>query len=170
MRSLEGLQIRTQCSDATDSSKVNQMDSEGTMKRKLSFVLLMALGGAMLNITAAAQNTTQFNNRENARVGYGIYDPNQGATLLQQVDWDDHHRCDGDHDRDDRHCYWQGRGDDRYRQQYFARGGGYYGGAPVYSQGGWYDQYGRRHADPGGWYDGKGKWHKDKHHGRDDDR
>ena len=35
------------------------MDSEGTMKKKLDFVLLMALGAAMLNVTAAAQNTTQ---------------------------------------------------------------------------------------------------------------
>ncbi len=162
----EGLQVCTQCGGATDSSKVNKMDSEGTMNKKLSFALLMALGAATVSATAAAQNTVPLNNRESARIEYGVYQPTQGATLLQQVDWDDRHRCDGDHDRDDRHCYGR-RDDDRYRNQYYAPGNGYYGNAPVNSQG-WYDQRGNGHSDPGGWYDRKGKWHSDKRNGHDE--
>ena len=146
------------------------MDSETTMKKQLNFVLLMALGAAMLNTTATAQNTTRVNNREAAQVTYATYDPSQDASLLRQVDWDDHHRCDGDRDRDDRHCYWQDRDGDRYRYQDYYRGNGYYGNAPVYGQGGWYDQHGGWHAYSGGWYDRKGKWHSDKRHGHDDDR
>ncbi len=167
MRSGEGLHGRTECDGTTDSSKVNKMDSEGTMK-KLGFVLLMTLGTAMLNVPAAAQNTTQIRDRGNAQVNYLTYDPSQSAATVRLVDWDDHHRCDGDHDRDDRHCYWPRRDDDRYRNQYFAAGNGYYGNAPAYSQGGWYDQRGNWHSDPGGWYDRKGKWHSYKRHGHDD--
>jgi hypothetical protein len=146
------------------------MDREVTMKRKLKFVLLMALGTAMLSIPAAAQNTAPINDRGTARVDYATYYPNQSTGLLREVDWNNHRRCDGDHDRDDRHCYWRGRDDDRYRNQYYARGNGYYGNAPGYGQGGWYDQYGRWHTDPGGWYDRKGKWHSYQRHGHGDDR
>jgi hypothetical protein len=138
------------------------------MKGKLYLALLLTLGAAMLNAPAAAQNTTQLNNRETARIEYGTYDPSQSAALLRQVDWDDHHRCDGDHDRDDRHCYWRDRDGDQYRYQNYYRGDGYYRGAPVYGQGGWYDNHGRWHAD--GWYDRKGKWHSNKRHGHGDDR
>ena len=136
------------------------------MKRKLNFVLLLAMAAAMLSMTAAAQNTLPLNDRGNARVSYLVYDPSQSAALLRLVDWDDRHRCDGDHDRDDRHCYGRGRDDDRYRNQYYARGNGYYGNAPGYGEGGWYDQHGRQ-AGPAGWYDRKGKWHSYKHHGDD---
>src|SRR5664279_533174 len=146
------------------------MDSEAKMKKKLNFVLLMAMGAAMLCVSAAAQNVTQSNGREKAKVPNLIYDPSQSAALLRQVDWDDHHRCDGDHDRDDRHCYWRGRDGDRYRNQYSAGGNGYYGYAPGYGKGGWYDQRGRWQTDPGGWYDRKGKWHSYKRQGHGDDR
>ena len=137
------------------------------MKKRLDFVLLMTLGAAMLSMTAAAQNVSQVKDRGNAQVKFLTYDPSQSSALMRPVDWDDRHRCDGDHDRDDRHCYWRGRDDDRYRNQYYARGNGYYGGAPGYGQGGWYDQDHRWHAQPGGWYDRKGKWHSDKRHGDD---
>jgi hypothetical protein len=136
------------------------------MKTKLDFVLLLALGTAMLNVTAAAQSTAQTNIPGNAKVNYLNYDPNQSAALLP-VDWDDHRRCDGDHDRDDRHCSSRDRDGDRYRQQYVYRGSSYYGNAPAY-QSGWYDQHGNWHVGPAGYYDRKGKWHSEKHH--DDDR
>jgi hypothetical protein len=137
------------------------------MKTKLDFVLLLALGTAMLNVTAVAQSTAQGNIPGNPRVNYLTYDPNQRAALLP-VDWDDHHRCDGEHDRDDRHCYSRDRDGDRYRQQFVYRGNSYYGNAPAYGQGGWYDQHGRQDTRSDGWYDRKGKWHSDKHHERDD--
>jgi hypothetical protein len=137
------------------------------MKTKLNFVLLLALGTATLNVTATAQNTEQGNIPGNAKVNYLTYDPNQRAALLP-VDWDDHHRCDGDHDRDGRRCYSRDRDSDRYRQQYVSRGNSYYGNAPVYGQSGWYDQHGRQYTRSDGWYDRKGKWHSDKHHERDD--
>ena len=140
------------------------------MKRKLDFVLLMAMGAAMLSVTAAAENTAQVSDRGNTRIDYATYHPNRSAGLLREVGWNDHPRCDGDHDRDDRNCYWRGRDEDRYRNQYYARGNGYYGNAPGYGQGGWYDQHGRWQADPGGWYDHKGKWHSYKRHGHGDDR
>jgi hypothetical protein len=135
--------------------------------KKLEFVLLAALGAAMLNVPAAAQNMSQVKDRGNAQANFLTYDPNQSTALLRPIDWDDRHRCDGDHDRDDRHCYWRGRDDDRYRHQYFASGNGYYGNAPGYGQGSWYDQDHRWHAQPGGWYDRKGKWHSYKRHGDD---
>lgn len=138
------------------------------MKRKLNFVLLMAVGTAMLSLSAAAQNMAPGRNGGSAAFQYAIYQPGQNAARLQQVDWDDHHRCDGDHDRDDRHCYWRDRDGDRYRAQYYYRGNGYYGNAPGYYQQGWYDRDGRRHAE--GWYDRNGRWHSDKHHEHRDDR
>jgi hypothetical protein len=122
------------------------------MNRKLGFVLSMALGITTLNVAAAAQTPLQA--PANPRLDYAIYDPSPGAGLLRQVDWDDHHRCDGDHDRDDRHCRWQNH--DRYRDQYYYRGNSYYGAAPVYVQHGWYDRH--------------GKWHWDKRYRRDDSR
>jgi hypothetical protein len=141
------------------------MDSEATMKKKLELVLLLALCSATVGVTAAAQNTGQINGRGDAKINNLVYDPSQSAALLRQVDWDDHHRCDGNHDRDDRHCYW-GDGD-RYRPQFFYGGNAYYGNAPAY-QSGWYDNHGRWHAGPAGWYDRKGKWHSEKHgHGED---
>ena len=144
------------------------MDSEATMKTKLELVLLLALGAATVSVTAAAQNTARINGGGDARISYLVYDPSQNAALQRQVDWADRHRCDGDHDRDDRHCYWRDR-DDRYRPQYFYGGNGYYGGVPVY-QNGWYDKHGRWHAGSYGWYDCKAKWHGDKHHECGDQR
>lgn len=130
------------------------------MKTKLNLGMLVLLGTAMLNVTVAAQNSA-IESRTDARVAYAVYDPGQNAGLLRLADWDDRHRCDGDHDRDDRHCYWywRGRDDDRYRDQYYYRGNGYYPSAPVYGPGGWYDRDGRWHGGPNGWYDRKGRWH-----------
>ena len=138
------------------------------MRRKPNFVLLMALGTAMLSLAAAAQNKTKVNDQSNARFAYATYYPSRSTVQLRQVDRDNRRRCDGDRDRDDRRCYWRDRDGDRYRAQYYYRGNGYYGNVPVYIQGGWYDQYGRWRAD--GWYDRKGRWHSDKHHGHDGDR
>ena len=86
---------------------------------------------------------------------------------LTQVDWDDHRRCDGDRDRDDRNCYWRDRDGDRYyyRGNGYA-GNGYYSGPAYnnyysYAANGWYDNHGRWHAS-NGYYDKHGKWHKGK--------
>jgi hypothetical protein len=138
------------------------------MKLKLDFLLLLVLGLAVLNVAASAQSPEQTGNYANPRVAYLVDSPGQGSAMLRPVDWDGRHRCDGDHDRDDRHCYWQDRDGDRYRQQYYSRGNGYYGNA--YSQNGWYDQHGNWHVSANGWYDRKGKWHSDKHRGDRDDR
>ena len=134
------------------------------MKMKLNFLLLLAFGIAMLDVTALAQSPAQISNNADPRVTYLVYGPGQDAALLRPVDWDDHHRCDGDHDRDDRHCHWRDRDADRYRQQYYNRGNSYYG------QNGWYDQHGNWHVGANGWYDRKGKWHSDKDRRHGDDR
>lgn len=119
------------------------------MKRQLSYVLFLALGAGTLATSAVAQNNS--NDRENARVEFATFDPSQATGLLKQTDWDDHHRCDGDRDRDDRNCYRDrdDRDRDRYRDNQY-RGNGYYGngyyGAPAYRQNGWYDRNGYWHA------------------------
>lgn len=134
------------------------MDSEEPMKTKLNLVMLLALGIAMLNVEAAAQNSVPLQTSGNARVEYAIYEPGQSAAPLRLADWDDRHRCDGDRDRDDRNCYryWRDRDGDRYRDRNYYRGNGYYAGTPAYVQHGWYDR--------------KGKWHWDKNYRHSDDR
>jgi len=139
------------------------------MNRKVSFVLWIAAAASLLSAMAAAQSNTPTASRQSPQVSYAVYEPSQSAATLQSVDWDDHRRCDGDHDRDDRNCYWR----DRDRDRYSYRGNGYVGKGyyygprynTYYGPSGWYDNHGRWHSD--GWYDKHGKWHKGKPH---DDR
>ena len=113
------------------------------MKGQVKFALFVALSAGVLGTGAgAAAQERQFNGPDNARVEYAISNPNQAAQLTL-ADWDDHRRCDGDHDRDDRGCYV-------YRAPYpgYAYyGHGYYvAPAPYYPPAGWYDRDGRWHA------------------------
>ena len=129
------------------------------MNRKVSLVLCMAVAATMLSVTAVAQSSAPGDSVPSPRLSYAVYEPSQSAAKLQLVDWDDHRRCDGDHDRDDRHCYWRDRDGDRYYYHgngYVSNGHVAYG--PMYYPGGWYDKHGRWHAD--GWYDRDGRWHK----------
>lgn len=118
------------------------------MKNQRNFVLFLALSAGTLATSAVAQQRTQVNDRENARVEFATFDPSQATGLLQQTDWDDHHRCDGDRDRDDRNCYYRDRDDRRYERGYPAYG--YYQGysaPPSYErENGWYDRNGYWHA------------------------
>lgn len=128
--------------------------------RHFTWVLMLGLGLA----GAAATAQTSEGRGNNAQVEPAVLTSNLGGTL-RLADWDDHRRCDGDHDRDDRGCYYRDR-DGRYR---------YYG----------YSYYGNRYAVPyyytpyagNGWYDRDGRWHEYKvyrhkkhHHDDDDDR
>jgi hypothetical protein len=129
------------------------------MNRKVSLVLCIAIAATMLSVTAVAESSAPGDRVPSPRLSYAVYEPSQSVAKLRRVDWDDHRRCDGDHDRDDRHCYRRDRDDDRY----YYRGKGYvshgyvaYG--PMYYPGGWYDKHGRWHRD--GWYDRDGRWHK----------
>jgi hypothetical protein len=135
-------------------SRAEMEHSEGTMKKQSIFVLFLALGAGSLTTGAVAQERMQINDRDNARVSFATFDPSQSAGLLKQADWDDRHRCDRDHDRDDRNCYYRDR-DDAYR------GNGYYGRAPYYErQNGWYDRKGNFYPAGGnGFYDKHGNWH-----------
>jgi len=129
------------------------------MNRKVSLVLCMAVAATMLSVTAVAQSSAPGDSVPSPRLSYAVYEPSQSAAKLQLVDWDDHRRCDGDHDRDDRHCYWRDRDGDRYYYHgngYVSNGHVAYG--PMYYPGGWYDKHGRWRAD--GWYDRDGRWHK----------
>ena len=129
------------------------------MDRKVSLVLCIAVTVAMLNVTAFAQSSPPAESVPSPRLSYAVYQASRSAAKLQLVDRDDHRRCDGDHDRDDRHCYWRDRDGDRYYYRgngYLSNGHGAYG--PMYYPGGWYDKHGRWHAD--GWYDRDGRWHK----------
>ena len=126
------------------------------MKMKLKFVLLLAVATALLNLTALAQNPARSGTAGNATLTYLTYSPSQGAAQLRLADWDDRHRCDGDHDRDDRHCHWRDR-DGRY-----SRGYGYAASGRVYAGGGWYDQFGRWHVRGHRWCDRRGRWHEDR--------
>ena len=129
------------------------------MNRKMSLVLCIAVAATMLSVTAVAQSGAPGDSLPSPRLSYAVYEPSQSAAKLQLVDSDDHRRCDGDHDRDDRHCYWRDRDGDRYYYHgngYVSNGHVAYG--PMYYPGGWYDKHGRWHAD--GWYDRDGKWHK----------
>ncbi len=124
------------------------------MKSKSSFLAMLALGVGLFGTAATAQNA-QVNNTSGARVEYGTFDPGQSG-LLRQADWDDHRRCDGDHDRDDRGCYYRDR-DGRYRYRSYS----YYGNSYVYVTP--YYNY----APNAGWYDRDGRWHA---YDRDRDR
>lgn len=144
------------------------------MKMKLNFLLMLTLGVAAFNAAASAQGPVRESGYANPTVTDLVYSPGRSTWQLRLADWDDHRRCDGDHDRDDRNCYWRDRDGNRYRQQYYNRGNGYYGGngyyASPYGQNGWYDKHGNWHVGAYGWYDRKGKWHSDKHHRDGDDR
>jgi hypothetical protein len=135
------------------------------MKKQLNFVLFLTLGAGTLATTAVAQNVKPVEDRDNARLEYATFDPSESNAVLQQVDWDDHHRCDGDHDRDDRNCYRRDR-DDYYRGNAYYGNGNYARGyaPPVYIR-------------PNGWYDRNGYWHaydrdrdRDRRRHDDDDR
>jgi hypothetical protein len=141
------------------------------MKSQLKFALLLALGTGVLGAGAAAQER-QVNAGDNGRVQYATFNPNQAGSL-QQVGWDDHRRCDGNHDRDDRGCY-------QYRNQYpvyygnGSYGNGYYGNG--YYGYGYYAAPAPYYPPDQGWYGRDGRWHaydRDRDRGRrhgDDDR
>ena len=124
------------------------------MKKQLNYVLLLALSAGTFATTSAAQTPTPVNDRENARIAQATFDPSQTG-LLRLTNWDDHRRCDGDRDRDDRNC--RNRNGDGYRSQYY-RGNPYYGN-------GYYATPYRGRVD--GWYDRNGYWHA---YDRDRDR
>jgi hypothetical protein len=124
-----------------------------------SFAAVLALGVGLLGTTAQAQ-TVQRGQQTGARLEYGTYDLNQSGQsgLLQQADWDDHRRCDGDHDLDDRGCRDYYRNRVRYNgYSYYSNGYYYYG-----PNAGWYDKHGRWH-----WY--KSDRDRKRYHDRDDD-
>jgi hypothetical protein len=139
------------------------------MNRKLSLVLWTLLSAIILTVTAAAQSSPSNQTPAVPRIVYATFYPGHSAVQLRYVDWDDRHRCDGDHDRDDRHCHWGDRDGG-----YYYRGNGYVGSGYAYGSSygayygphGWYDKHGRWHTEYG-WYDKHGKWHKAKDH---DDR
>jgi len=116
----------------------------------------MLLAGAVttLTLTATAQNVVPRTEAPAPSLGHAVYVPALSTAKFTQVDWDDHRRCDGDHDRDDRHCHWRGRDRDRY----YYRGNAYVGSGYYYGPG--YATY----YGPHGWYDKHGKWHKDRDH------
>lgn len=133
------------------------------MKKQLNCVLLLALSAGTLTTASAAQTPTATNDHANPAIVQAIFDPGQTG-VLRPADWDDHRRCDGDHDRDDRNCHY--RDGDRYRDQY--------GGNPYYGNG-FYATPQRGRVD--GWYDRNGYWHAydrdrdgDRRRHDDDDR
>jgi hypothetical protein len=124
------------------------------MNTTVRLVLCIAVATAMLSVTAFAQSNAPGDTGRSPQLRYAVYEPSQSIATFQLVDWDDHHRSDGDHDRDDRHCYWR----DRDGNRYYHRGNGYVAYGPTYYAGGWYDKHGRWHRD--GRYDRDGRWHK----------
>ncbi len=129
------------------------------MRKALNVVMLLALSVGMLGATAAAQESRQVN----LRIQYASFDGVQGGQFLL-VDSDDHRRCDGDHDRDDRGCWerdrngnWYYRGNGYRSNGYYSNG--YYGNG--YNQNsGWYDRKGNFYPNgANGYYDKHGKWH-----------
>ena len=138
------------------------------MKTITKIALFTMVAITMLTLTAAAQNQIPRDTNAQPQTLNAVYIPATNAARLTQVDWDDHRRCDGDHDRDDRNCYWRDR-DGRYYRGNGYVGNGYYGPgySNYYSYGsnGWYGNKGRWHA-ANGYYDKHGKWHK----GKDRDR
>jgi hypothetical protein len=137
------------------------------MKGTRNFVLLLTLGVGLLGTAASAQNS-QFGRVQGAPAEYANGDGVRGATV-QLADWDDHRRCDGDHDRDDRGCY-----DRDYNRGYYGYNNGYYNNG-YYSNGYATPYY--YNAQPAGWYDRYGYWHaydrdrdRDRRRHDDDDR
>jgi hypothetical protein len=135
------------------------------MTSQLKFALLLVLGTGVLGAGAAAQER-QINPGDNGRVQYATFNPER-SLVLQQVGWNDHRRCDGDHDRDDRGCYYQYRNGYRYPAYY---GNGYYGY-------GYYAAPAPYYPPSRGWYDRNGRWHtydrdrdRDRRRHDDDDR
>ena len=123
------------------------------MKSLGNSMLLLAVAVTTLTLTAAAQNVVPRTEAPAPSLRHAVFVPALSTAKFTQVDWDDHRRCDGDHDRDDRHCHWR----DRDGARYYFRGTGYVGYAPHYAAAGWYDNRGRWH--PAGWYDRYGRWH-----------
>lgn len=134
------------------------------MKAQLKLALMLGLGAGILGAGAAAQGQ-EVNAVQQRQVRPAVYNPARAATL-QQVD--DHRRCDGDGDRDDRGCYYvvpAPYGPTYYSNGYY--GNGYYvtpAPAPYY-------------APNAGWYDRDGHWHaydrdrdRDRYRHDDDDR
>jgi hypothetical protein len=132
--------------------------TEGTMQKQLIFVLILTLAVGTLAATSAAQNL-QAPERQNARVEYVISNPGQ-SDLLMQTAWDDHRRCDGDHDRDDRGCWNGDRDGDRYYRGNGYYGNQYYGNNPYRQNNGWYDRKGNFYpSGANGYFDKHSKWH-----------
>lgn len=129
------------------------------MKTRLNVILFLTLGVATVASSAVARDNARINDHVNPQLVYAVLDAGQANGFLRQVDWDDHHRCDGDHDRDDRHCYDRDR--DWDRDHYY---GGYAYGyvAPNHAwSGGWYDRKGNFYPSGGvGYFDQHGKWHR----------
>ena len=139
------------------------------MKSITKLALLTAVAVMTLTLTAAAQGQIPRDTNSPPQTFTAVYFPAQNAAKLTQVDWDDHRRCDGDHDRDDRNCYWRDRDDRYYKGNGYVGNGYYYGSGRNnyygYGSNGWYDNKGHWHV-ANGWYDKHGKWHK----GKDRDR
>lgn len=134
------------------------------MNRTVSFLIGLAFSAAALSVGAAAQNGPSYRTAGDPQIVYATFYPGQSSARLQYVDWDDRHRCDGDHDRDDRNCHWRDR--DGYYHGYGYVGHGYVYGpsnGAYYGPNGSYDQPGRWHT-ANGWYDKHGKWHKGREH------
>ncbi|MDR3749287.1 MAG: hypothetical protein P4M04_14275 [Acidobacteriota bacterium] len=125
------------------------------MKKHLNFVLLLALGAGTLATSASAQQAQQFNDRDNAQLEYGVASSSQNGQL-RLADWDDHRRCDGDHDRDDRGCSYQDPYGNRYYRGNVYYGNGYYG----QRSNGYYDRKGNFYPNgANGYFDEHGNWH-----------
>src|SRR5580704_9380918 len=129
------------------------------MTMRMNFVLLLALSAGMLTTSAAAQQNERFDSRDNARVEYAISNPGQSGRI-QLVDSDDHRRCDGDHDRDDRGCWDRNRDGNWYYRGNGYRANGYYSNGYYSQNNGWYDHKGNFYPNgANGYYDKHGKWH-----------
>jgi hypothetical protein len=137
------------------------------MKRITKLALLAIVAVTTLTLTAAAQNQIPRESSAQPQMLHAVYVPAENAARLTQVDWDDHRRCDGDRDRDDRNCYSRDR-DNRYYGGNAYVGNGYYrpGYNNYYGSNGWYDNKGHWHAT-NGYYDKHGKWHNGKDRDRD---
>jgi hypothetical protein len=134
------------------------------MKNQLNLLLALTLGTGALGTGAVAQEARSSNGGQTAGVEHAVFDPAQTG-LLRLADGNGNHRCDGDHDRDDKHCRDWDR--DRYRDRDY-RGNRYYA-APYNQQNGWYDRKGNFYPyGANGYFDKHGKWHY--FHGRHDDR
>ena len=115
-------------------------------------VLSLAVATGIWVATAAAQSPSDRSSGGDGQFRNAVLSASPGG-FLRQADWDDHRRCDGDHDRDDRGC-WDAR--DRYRAGNGYYGKGFYPGAAN----GWYDRKGNFYPyGANGYFDKHGKWH-----------